>query len=104
MRTSVSGISTDATLASAALAGRALRRGARGFTLIELLVVVTIIGLLAGAVLLSTGAVRADRDVEREVNRLRSLIELAREEAIIQSLEDAVVVTEAGCRFDVSER
>jgi len=101
MRTSVSGISTDATLASAALAGRALRRGARGFTLIELLVVVTIIGLLAGAVLLSTGAVRADRDVEREVNRLRSLIELAREEAIMQSREHAILFTETGYRFYV---
>lgn len=101
MRTSVSGISTDAAPASAALADRTSRRGARGFTLIELLVVVTIIGLLAGAVLLSTGSVRADRDVEREVNRLRSLVELAREEAVMQSREHAILFTETGYRFYV---
>src|SRR5690606_39052837 len=85
MRTSVSGISTDARLRRRAGPARTPRRRAGGFTLLELLVVVTIIGLLAGAVVLSTGNVRADRDIEREARRLSSLIELVREEAIMQS-------------------
>ncbi len=72
---------------------------ANGFTLLELLVVMTIIGLLAGAVILSTGAVREERDIEREALRLRSLIVLMREEALMQSREHAVLFGESGYRF-----
>jgi len=62
---------------------------------------VTIIGLLAGAVVLSTGNVRADRDIEREARRLSSLIELVREEAIMQSREHAILFTPTGYQFYV---
>ena len=101
MRTSVSGISTDARLRRRAGPARTPRRRAGGFTLLELLVVVTIIGLLAGAVVLSTGNVRADRDIEREARRLSSLIELVREEAIMQSREHAILFTPTGYQFYV---
>lgn len=99
MRTSASGISTDARLGRLAAATRSRRSG--GFTLLELLVVVTIIGLLAGAVIISTGTVRADRDIEREAQRLISLIELAREESIMQSREHAILFTPTGYQFYV---
>jgi general secretion pathway protein H len=74
---------------------------ASGFTLLELLVVVTIIGLVAGTVMLSAGIVRSERDIEREVLRLQSLLNLAREEAIMQSREFAVLFGESSYRFYV---
>ena len=93
MQTSASGTRTDRS-SRARAAG-----GAGGFTLLELLVVMMIIGLLAGAVILSTGAVREERDIEREAMRLRSLIVLLREEALMQSREHAVLFGESGYRF-----
>ncbi len=93
---SATGISTDASFS--------VRRHVRkddGFTLLELLVVVTIIGLLAGTVVLSARYVNPEREIEREVLRLRSLIDLVREEAIMQSREFAVLFAETGYRFFV---
>jgi len=101
MPTSAFGTSTDARPRSAAVAASRPPTRASGFTLLELLVVVTIIGLLAGAVMLSSGLVREDRDLEREALRLRSLIDLVREEAIMQSREHGILFTESGYRFYV---
>ncbi|MCO6056634.1 type II secretion system minor pseudopilin GspH [Pseudomonas sp. MOB-449] len=59
-----------------------MQRGGAGFTLLEVLVVIVVIGLLAGLATLvqrDNGAQLAQREAER----LRSLIGLLREEAVL---------------------
>ncbi len=88
MQSSVTGIWT-----------RQLPAGSRGFTLLELLIVVTIIGLLVGAAVLSVGVLGADRDMEREMQRLSSLTELVREEGLMQSRDYGLMISRSGYRF-----
>jgi general secretion pathway protein H len=76
-----------------------LRRYRGGFSLIELLVVVVIIGVFAGAAVLSVGVVGSDRELEREVFRLRTLLELLHEEAVMQNRDYGVLFSETGYRF-----
>jgi len=80
---------------------RAARTSSAGFTLLELLVVVAIIGLLSAAVALSWSAIGNDREMEQETGRLRSLIDLLREEALMQSRDYGLMFTETGYRFYV---
>jgi general secretion pathway protein H len=72
-----------------------------GFSLLELLVVVAIIGLIVQAVTLSMGALGNDRDLAQETRRLRSMVELLQEEALMQSRDYGVMFTETGYRFYV---
>ena len=80
---------------------RATYRANAGFSLLELLVVVVIIGLLAQAVAVSWRALGNDREVEEETGRLRSVIDLLHEEALMQSRDYGVMFTETGYRFYV---
>lgn len=72
---------------------------ARGFTLIELLVVIVILGISVAAVLPSIGFLQDDRELQREARRLAALIELAAEEAAMQSRDYGLRFGLHGYRF-----
>jgi general secretion pathway protein H len=74
---------------------------ARGFSLLELLVVVTIIGIFAAAAILSMGIIGQDRFIEREAIRLRTLVELLQEEALMESRDYGIWFNASGYRFYV---
>jgi general secretion pathway protein H len=73
--------------------------GARGFTLIELLVVIVILGISVAAVLPSLGLLQDDRDLDREARRAAALIEMAAEEAAMQSRDYGLRFGLHGYRF-----
>ena len=68
-----------------------------GFTLIELLVTLTIVGLAAGAVVLTMPAPRPAVAIEAE--RFAARLVQAREEAVLTNRPVAVEVTATGYRF-----
>ncbi len=70
-----------------------------GFTLVELLMVVAIIGLAAGAVVLSVPDPRPS--VAEDAERFAARLSRAREEAILSNRPVAVDVTAAGYDFMV---
>jgi general secretion pathway protein H len=73
----------------------------RGFSLIELLVVVVIIGILVTMLTLSIGVTGSDRDLEREADRLRALISMASEDALLQGRELGLTFLEDGYEFSL---
>ena len=79
---------------------RARPRPGAGFTLIELLVVVAIIALVSAGIMLTVSSVGSrDRDLERESDRLFTLLNYAREQAELQTREYGVLFQEDGYEF-----
>lgn len=81
--------------------GRPPASNVRGFSLLELLVVVTIIGIFTGIVVLSVGVVGNDRSEQREARRLKSLLGLIHDQAVLQSRDYGVLFSPTGYRFYV---
>jgi general secretion pathway protein H len=79
---------------------RGRRARERGFSLLEILVVVAIIAIFVGAAVLSVGiATRTDRETEREIARLKGVLDLAREEALLQTRDFGVLFSRSAYRF-----
>ncbi len=70
-----------------------------GFTLIEVLVVVVIVAIIVGTLVLSTELVGDDREIEKERNRLASLIEVVQDEALMQGREFGLELMQSSYRF-----
>jgi len=70
-----------------------------GFSLLELLVVIVIFAVMAGAAVLSVGAVRQESPPEVEARRLAALMQLASEEALVQGRDLGVEFFADGYRF-----
>jgi general secretion pathway protein H len=95
MRTSATGTSATSRTVTAAPP----RSCAAGFTLIEILVVCVIIGVVAAGVLLSVNLTGRDRELEKESQRLYTLINYAREQAELQTREYGVMFRDDGYEF-----
>ncbi|MGB5740523.1 MAG: type II secretion system minor pseudopilin GspH [Woeseia sp.] len=74
-------------------------RAQRAFTLIEVMVVVVIVGIISAVVLLSTGLLEDDRDMQEETRRMATLLELAADEAVLQSRDFGLEMTQTAYRF-----
>jgi general secretion pathway protein H len=71
----------------------------RGFTLIEIMIVVVIIGVISAAVVLSVNLTGRDHDLEKESDRLLTLVNYAREQAELQTREYGVIFHDDGYQF-----
>ena len=80
-------------------AGAATIGRMRGFTLLEILLVVTIIGILAGVVVLSATDVGQQRAIRAEAERLALAVELARGEAQMRNEVWGLAIAPYAYRF-----
>jgi len=78
---------------------RRVRGGGAGFTLIELLVVVAIIGVVTAGIVLSLSLTGRDAPLQRESDRLYTLMSYAREQAELQTREYGILFQEDGYEF-----
>lgn len=75
------------------------RSRARGFTLLEILVVIVIIGIIVSAATLGMGVLGRDREAEDQSRRFWAVLQQAREEAELQSLDVGVYLAATGYEF-----
>lgn len=76
------------------------RRSALGFTLLELLVVLVIIAVMAGLLVFSAQD-SPERRLQREANALTALLNLAADEAVMQTRDFGLVIDDHGYHFVV---
>lgn len=72
----------------------------RGFTLLEILVVLVIIAVMAGLLVFSTHD-SPERRLQREAHALAALLNIATDEAVMQSREMGLVINDRGYHFVV---
>ena len=72
-----------------------------GFTLIELMVVLVIIGIIATSVVISIPTDKRSEHMETEMQRIQALLQMAREEAVMQNEEIALRVEENSYSFEI---
>lgn len=74
-------------------------RAAAGFTLVEILVVIVIIAVVVSASTIAVGVLGRDRQMEEESRRFWAVLQQAREEAELQSLDVAAFVAAGEYEF-----
>lgn len=79
------------------------RQSSKGFTLLEIMVVIVIVGIVLSFMTLSTGSDRRAEQLEREAQRIVTLLQLASEEAVMRSEQLALRVNETGYEFMILE-
>lgn len=70
-----------------------------GFTLIELLVSIVIIGVVLSIAVLSLSLADDDREIRREAQRLMAIVDIAKDDAVLQGREFGIEFTLTGYRF-----
>ena len=70
-----------------------------GFTLIELLLVIAILGVITSISIFAINTASKNDDLKNDASRLISLIELSREEAIMQSRDYGIEFLDDGYQF-----
>jgi general secretion pathway protein H len=78
---------------------RSRNAAAAGFTLVEILVVIVIIAVVVSASTIAVGVLGRDSRVEDEARRFWAVLQQAREEAELQSLDAAVFVAAGEYEF-----
>lgn len=77
-----------------------VRRRADGFTLLEIMVVIVIIAVIVGLAVIGLGD-NAARSLDEEARRIRTLIRLAADEAVLQGQEIGVAISADKYEFQV---
>ncbi len=81
--------------------GKHMLRRHSGFTLIEMMVVLLIMGIIVSTVVLSINTDNIEEHMEIEMRRIHALLNLARDEAVLQGQEIAFVVEDNKYLFEV---
>ena len=76
-----------------------LHRRHGGFSLIEILVVIVIIGIVMSIAMLSITLVGGDNQLREEAQRIVSLVEVARDESLLQGREFGLEFMQGAYRF-----
>jgi len=77
-----------------------LPRSENGFTLIEILVVIFLVGIMVSVVVLSIGG-NDDKDLRNEILRLKQVMLMAQEEAVLSQKQLAIRFSPHGYEFNV---